>query len=189
MNPGELLIIKTSADVCAEELSIIKSVAALNETTTVVVDITKGEKIEDIPSGHCFDLIYLCGHGSVEGMGGALDESWEKISIDICSTACTQEGATIFCACCRGGLRAAAMAFFVNCPSIEYVIGPKSNVFPEAIVLGFHTLMYGIMFRRSEPDDAAKAAYKATGQRFVVHDFQQYIDSGQLSYSDSDNDS
>lgn len=184
MNPGELLIVKSSSDICTDELSIIRSVAALNRTTPLVVDLTKGEKIEDIPEGHCFDLVYLCGHGSVDGMGGVLNETWEKIAFDICTAACTKDGATVFCACCRGGLRSAAMAFFLNCPSIEYVVGPKSNVFPQAIILGFHAIMYGILFRRSEPDDACEAAYVATGQKFIVHDFQQYVDSGQIELED-----
>jgi len=182
MKSGELLIIKSSDDICVEELDIIKSVAALNHTDTIIVDMTKGQKIEDIESGRCFDLIYLCGHGNVNGMGGTLDCSWNEIAISICSAACTKVGATIFCACCRGGLRAAAFAFFDNCPSVEYVVGPKSNVFPQAIILGFHAIMYGILFRRSEPEDACEAAYIATGQRFLVHDLQHYIDSGQINF-------
>lgn len=177
-----LLLIKASQDVCNDEIDTIRSVSSIHQIDTIVVDLTIGETIENKATGHCFDLIYLCGHGNFQGMGtedGSV-MTWDKISQDLCQTACTKPGATVFCACCRGGLLNAAISFFKNCGSVGFVVGPRSEIYPQSIILGFHAIMYNILFRKSEPDDACDAAYKATGKKFIVHDAQQYLAEGQL---------
>ena len=64
--------------------------------------------------------------------------------------------------------------------AVGFVVGPRSEIYPQSIILGFHTIMFNILFRKSEPDDACDAAYKATGKKFIVHDAQQYLAEDQL---------
>ena len=64
-----LLLIKASQDVCNDEINTIRSVSSIHQIDTAVVDLTIGETIGNKINGHCFDLIYLCGHGNFHGMG------------------------------------------------------------------------------------------------------------------------
>jgi len=173
----ELLIIQSAGDICDEEIKIIEAVSSLHHIDVSRVNLDAGENISSIPAGKCFDLIYLCGQGSVDGMGGSFCKSWDEIAVEICNTTCTKNGATIFCACCRGGLKTVAKAFFNECPSVEFVIGPRSNIYPESLILAFHVVMYNIFFRKSEPPEAAAMACQSTGQEFIVHDQQQWKDA------------
>lgn len=77
----------------------------------------------------------------------------------------------------------AAISFFKNCGSVDFVVGPRSEIYPQSIILGFHAIMYNLLFRKSEPDDACDAAYKVTGEKFIVHDAQQYLAEGKLVHA------
>lgn len=173
----QLLILQKSADISEHELRVIQSLNQLHGIEATTVNLCNHESIAEKTRGKCFQLVYLCGHGNIGSFGESGNcESWSNVAADLCSAACTQN-ATIFCACCRGGLQSVAKAFFDNCSEVAFVCGPRADTYPNTLILGFHVFLYGLLFRRSDAETAAEAASHATGYKFQVHDRQTLLDA------------
>ena len=173
---NSLLLLKCSDDIASNEIDAIKNLAELHSVQVLCVDKTIGETIQEKAAGTCFSLVYLSGHGSLSHFGGQSGAcaTWETVAIELCEAACLQDGASIFCACCRGGLANVALTFFEYCPSVEYVCGPRASTLPNTISLGFHVLMHNLLFRCCDADEACRLASLSTGHSFLIHDRQEF---------------
>ncbi len=173
----QLLILQKSSDVSEQELQVIASLNQLHGIEATVVNLCKNENIAEKTQSKCFQLVYLCGHGNIDVFGGdGSCDTWTNVAAELCNATCTQN-ATIFCACCRGGLQSVAKAFFDNCNQVSFVCGPRADTTPHTLILGFHVFLYGLLFRSSDAETAAEAASHATGYKFQVHDRQTLEDS------------
>lgn len=174
-----LLILKCSNVISIEEELVISNFCRINKIEPLTVDISR---ISEIPKGSCFDMIYICGHGNVQSVeiadsnGLVSPINWSDVAFNICTKTCVQDSATIFCACCRGGLNYIAESFFDSCPAVEFVIGPESNVYPGSLILAFETVLYSLLNRRCDPQEACEIATNATGNKYILHDRQKYLD-------------
>lgn len=178
MEPAnKLLLLKCAPDVSDDEVQGIRSLCALHGVEVQVVDKSNGGDIAGITAGACFSLVYVAGHGNFESVGpssGAC-QSWSELALELCHAACIQPGGVVFSACCHGGLKTAAKAFFDSCPNVESLCGPKGTVYPQTLLLGFHVLMYNLLFRNGGPEQARNLAQEATGHAFNLYSQQAYL--------------
>ncbi len=173
--PKRMLVVRASPNVYDEEIDAVVDFAKIHEVEAELVDRTKGDVIPTPDGKGCFSLIYLAGHGNMEALeqpDGAPPALWDAVAMELCKSACMENGAIVFCACCHGGMRNVARAILKACQSVHFVCGPKSIVTIHTLALGFHTFLYNIFFRRSGADEACAIVSRATGHAFLTHDRQ-----------------
>ena len=188
MGHANLVLLKCSKDIDAHEMTLITSVCSLLGIDPYPVDKVAGETvkdkapgIKDKAPGMCFDAVYLAGHGAIDKFGSSTAcVDWAAVAQDLSSSTCLNPGATVFCACCRGGLLTIAKALLKGCQTVDFVCGSRNNISANALALGFHTLMYNVVFRHGDPIEAAHLATEATGQHFAIHDRAELSDRGAI---------
>lgn len=120
-----------------------------------------------------FDYIYLSSHGDNCGFANeseTLNVSWFRFGSIVCSTSCLKQGGILMLSCCRGGLNEVAYDMFWNCPSIEYVVGPRQSLNSADMLVGFQLLMYNLEHRNLDPIVACDRVLKGTDIRFTCFD-------------------
>lgn len=174
---NSLLLLKCADDVSSAEVQGITSLCDLHGVKVIVVDKSAGQRIHEMAVGSCFTLVYVAGHGDFESVGSSSGtcQSWGQLALELCNAACIQPGGVVFCACCHGGLGTAAKAFFDSCPSVENVCGPRGSVFPQTLLLGFHVLMYNLLFRNGGPEQSCSLAQEATGHSYSLYSQQAFL--------------
>jgi hypothetical protein len=176
-----MIVLKCSSDVSSGEVEIARNVCTLLQIQPFYVDKSAGQDIARSVGGSCFNLVYLCGHGSISAFGdpgGGRCTDWRSVGDELRTAMCLNQGATVFCACCRGGLLTVAKALLETCPMVDFVCGPRSDIGANVLALGFHTVMYNIIFRQGDPIGAARLASEATGHQFAIHDRVDLADRG-----------
>lgn len=183
MSPGDqLLIIQCSRDIRSAEIAAVQACVSIHGLDTTHVNLCNNDKLDVLTANKCFRLAYICGHGNVsqvcneEGNGVC----WNDMASALCSTACMAPDAVVFCAACRGGLKTVAKSFFTNCPSVEYVVGPRADIYPPSLMLAFHVFMFNKIFRMSDAETAIEITSSATGFKFDAHSRQAFIDQAIL---------
>ena len=171
-----LLVLKCSGDLDKSEIDSVKNIAELHNVQPIVIDKAKGETIAFHTTWRCYSLAYIAGHGNFQSIGESCGpaQSWGALAEELCSAACMAPGAVLFCASCHGGLASAAEAFFDKCPSVENVCGPRGSVCAPTLLLGFHVLMYNLLFRNGGPEQSCSLAQQASGHAFSLHSQQEY---------------
>jgi hypothetical protein len=144
----ELLILRNTDDAPDDEIQMIACCARMSSLTPFIIttncDMTVNAR------GHCFSLAYLAGHGSIDSFGGnACSVSWDEVALGLCNSACFKDPAAIYCACCYGGERRIAQAFFQHCPNVSYVIGPMVEMDCCSLSVSFHSFLYTYMTKCS----------------------------------------
>lgn len=183
MNAGDqLLIIQCSNDISSDELAAVQACVGIHGLETTHINLCKGDDLVAMTAGKCFSLAYVCGHGNITQLCNELGHgvTWEVMAASLCSSACMTRNAVIFCAACRGGLQTVAKSFFINCPNVEYVVGPRADIYPPTLTLAFHTFMFNRIFRRADAETAIEITSTATGFKFDAHSRQAFMDQAIL---------
>lgn len=132
-----------------------------------------------------FDYIYLSSHGDNCGFSNeneTLNISWFRFGAMVCSSSCLRQGGILMLSCCRGGLNEVAYDMFWNCPSIEYVVGPRQSLTSADMLVGFQLLMYNLEHRNLDPIVASDRVLKGTDIRFTCFDRMETMsDPGYLN--------
>jgi hypothetical protein len=120
-----------------------------------------------------FDYIYLSSHGDNCGFSNeseTLDVSWFRFGSMVCASSCLRQAGVLMLSCCRGGLNEVAYAMFWNCPSIEYVVGPRQSLTSADMLVSFQLLIYNLEHRNLDPIVACDRVLKGTDIRFTCFD-------------------
>jgi hypothetical protein len=183
MNPGDkLLIVQCSNDIAAAELDAVRACVGMHGLEVIHVNLCKNDDLVALTTGKCFHLAYICGHGNITRLCNELGNciTWDQMAMSFCNSACMAENAVIFCATCRGGLKTVAQSFFKNCSNVEYVIGPRADIYPATLTLAFHVFMFNKIFRRSDSETAIDITSSATGFKFDAHSRQALMDNAHM---------
>lgn len=120
-----------------------------------------------------FDYIYLSSHGDNCGFANECETvniSWFLFGSMVCSSEVLKQGGILLLSCCRGGLNEVAYDMFWNCPSIEYVVGPRQSLTSADMLVGFQLLMYNLEHRNLDPIVACDRVLKGSDIRFKCFD-------------------
>jgi hypothetical protein len=170
----EMLILKASEDVKAAEIGNIVSQAEIYDIKSYVFSIDSYQKLYDtLFTPQKYDYIYLATHGCETSWGnisGTVDISWLNFAAMICGSSVAKEGAIVFHSCCRGGLNQVAWQMFACCPKIEFVCGPRHDLYPEDLITAFNLFLYFIEIKSIDPVRSAEKVLTATDVRLVCYD-------------------
>jgi len=174
-----LLILKTSIDICGDEVGIITHQCQLLGITVEEKAIDTPTKMEQTIRGYNgqlrFDYIYLCAHGNKDGfdidMGHIrYDMKWDDFSTLVCSEGILNENSIILLACCRGGLFKVSSEMMAACGFLNFICGVKWTIKSWDLTTGFLVFLYNIEKKQAEPDYAAQKASLATDYTFTCYD-------------------
>jgi hypothetical protein len=169
-----MLILRASDDIDEAEVNNVATLAELYKIETTINDIDSYDTLYSVLNyGIKYDYIYLATHGCETSFGnisGSLDVKWLDFAATVCSSGIANQGALFFHSCCKGGLSQVAWEMFASCPSIEYVCGPRHNVFPTDLTTVFNLYLYYIEMKGIDPVRAAEKALLATDIRLVCFD-------------------
>lgn len=170
----KLLILQASEDISDAEVLNIASQADMYGVKSTINKIkTRDDLRQALHTGTQYDYIYLCTHGDNECFGnstGTLNMTWLEFGVTVCSANCTTKDSIFMLSCCRGGLNQVAYDMFLTCGKIQYLCGPRQNVRPVDLVIGFNIFLYNIEVRRMDPIVAAQKVLQATDIRFKCFD-------------------
>ncbi len=124
-------------------------------------------------SGIKYDYIYLASHGCETHWGnisGTVNINWISFAALVCSSQVAKPGAIFLHSCCRGGLSQVAYQMFACCPKIEFVCGPRHDIYPVDLVISFNLFLYNIEVKRIDPVRSAEKVLTATDIRLLCSD-------------------
>jgi hypothetical protein len=176
-----MLLIKASNDVCATEISHIEKICEMFSIAHEVVELTSLENFaSDVRALGRFDFLYLGAHANQHSFGesdGSTSFGWGHFAGWLCATDCLKSESVLLLGCCRGGLKMVAMAMFIACGKIDYIVGPRWTVTPQDITTAFHVFLYNLAIRREQPSTAATRSSQATGYDLYYYDRVEIEDS------------
>lgn len=157
-----------------QECDNIKNHAELyNIEVTCVCPKDNSDLERILDNGIEYDYIYLSSHGNAQGFSNSLESinfTWYKFGVLLCETRCMGDDCVVMLSCCRGGLNQISYLLFHICPSLSYVVGPRQNLCPNEMLIGFNLLLFNIEHRRLDPVTACKKIELGTDIRFVCFD-------------------
>lgn len=124
-------------------------------------------------NGVKYDYIYLSAHGSSTGFSNekdTLDISWVQFAECLYNDDCLNEDSHILLSCCRGGLNDVAFDLIYFCDNINIVVGPKTNLNSDDLVMAFISYLYNVECRSLDPVIAAEKVKTAFDLRFMCFD-------------------
>ncbi len=169
-----MLILNASDDIALEEINNIASQISLYKIKPIIRKVTSFDTLFDALYTHeKFDYIYLATHGcdtSFGNISGTVLISWVTFAAMICRSDVANEGAIFLHSCCRGGLNQVAYQMFGCCGTIEFVCGPRHDVFPVDLITAFNLFLYNIEVKKIDPVRSAEKVLVATDIRLVCFD-------------------
>ena len=178
-NSKNLLILKASEDIHEAEVSNIQSQVELYGIRVTVVEALKNEDITAaLYKGVSYDYIYLATHGCEDSWGnisGTIDMTWIEFGAHVCASGVSKPGAIFLHSCCRGGLEKVGFDMFACCEQIQLVCGPRFNVKPHDLVMGFNLFLYNIEIKGVDPIVSAQKVLNAIDLRLHCMDRLEYI--------------
>jgi len=170
----EMLILNASEDITSEEIKCIAGQAELYSIKCYLHNIASFKDLyECLFNGQTYNYIYLSTHGCETSFGnisGSVSVKWMTFAAMICASGVAKEGAVFFHSCCRGGLNQVAWEMFACCPKIEFVCGPRHDLYAEDLVTAFNLFLYNIEIRKIDPVRSAEKVLTATDVRLICYD-------------------
>lgn len=170
----EMLILKASEDIKDVEIDNIASQAKMYNIQCYIFKIDSYQKLyETLFTPQKYDYIYLATHGCETSWGnisGTVNITWLNFAAMICGSHVAKEGAIVFHSCCRGGLNQVAWQMFACCPKIEFVCGPRHNLYSVDLITSFNLFLYFIEIKNIDPVRSAEKVLNATDVRLVCYD-------------------
>jgi hypothetical protein len=176
-----ILLVRASNDVCSTEVTHIQKICEMFSIDHHVIDlVTLDDFVEETKALGKFDYLYLGAHANPHSFGesnGSTSYSWIEFATALCTADCLNPESVLLLGCCRGGLRMVAMAMFLACGKIDYVVGPRWTVTAQDITTAFHVFLYNLAIRKEQPSTAASRSSLATGYDFYYYDRVEVEDS------------
>lgn len=185
--PKQMLILKASEDIDNAELQSIVHQSSLYNIESEIVEIKDENDLQNcIYNGNKYDYIYLATHGCKDSFGNisdTLNVSWIKFAAYVCSGEIANPEAIFFHSCCRGGLNKVAWEMFACCQQIEYVCGPRHDVYNLDLLISFNLFIYFIENRKIDPVRASEKVMEATDVRLVCLDrIETELEGGYINH-------
>lgn len=122
-----------------------------------------------------YDLLYLSSHADDTGFGeNPWDNPWDEFATAVCVSDCMLPEATLFLACCRGGMKTVALNLLSVCNKIDYIVGPEWKAKGADISNAFRAYCECCYTRKDgtkePPCCIEKELTKAAGQTFACYD-------------------
>jgi hypothetical protein len=122
-----------------------------------------------------FDLLYLSSHADANGFGeNPYENPWDKFADTVCATDCMLPEATLFLACCRGGLKTVTLNMLSVCNKIDYIVGPVWKAKGADITPAFRAFCECCYTRkdgtREAPCNLREKMSEAARQEFACYD-------------------
>ena len=170
----KMLVIKAGEDIADAEITNVVSQLSLYEIEATREEINSYRDLyEVLHKGVNYDYIYLATHGCETSWGnisGTVSISWIQFAALICSSGVANPGCIFLHSCCRGGLSQVAWQMFACCEKIEFVCGPRNNVYSVDLITAFNLFLYNIEVKRIDAVRAAEKVLLATDIRLVCFD-------------------
>lgn len=158
----------------SDEINSIQSLCNLYEIDYQTIFISTSEVFFDsLKEGKSYDYIYLSSHGNEYGFSNGtkeLDIRWTQFGEVLYNRNILKEESLILLSCCRGGLNDVAFDLINFCPHINYVIGPRTSLLTEEVLIGFSVFLFNFIFRGIDPIVACEKVKSATDLRFMCYD-------------------
>lgn len=169
-----MLVIKAGNDIADAEIANVVSQLKLYNIEATQNEINSYDSLYKVlHQGNTYDYIYLATHGCETSWGdisGSVSITWIQFAALICSSGVANPGAIFMHSCCRGGLSQVAWQMFACCEKIEFVCGPRNNVYSVDLITAFNLFLYNIEVKRIDPVRAAEKVLLATDIRLVCFD-------------------
>ena len=172
----KLLLIKGSKDIADNEIWIIENICSQYNLECIRKDIANDADLKTVLIAGTpeYDYMYFATHWCEASWWGSEEDgisvSWESFSQELCSSDIMKQWSILFHSCCKWWLNQVCYTMFSNCNKLDYICGPRQNVYPTDLTTSFALFLYYIETKNIDPVRAAEKVLLATDVRFVCHD-------------------